>query len=255
VLFSYLEENNLLENQDNRPIAWVIADTETPGLKVEEGICELALREIDPDTLETIDEVQSLIDCQCPIGAVAQEIHGISAEMLVDAPTMQEFIETPGYLDGRFDGRQIVMICHNAPFDVPRLQMIGDITSSICTLFHSRQMWPKSEVGDHKLGTLREHFGFPKNEAHRAMADVATTHRLLREILSNTNRTLRDFHATADTTVHRMPWGQHAGKLMLQLPASYLQWLWGLPDLEKNLRNSVEKVMKTNGVSKKKVAA
>ena len=245
----------LQPNEDTRPIAWVIADTETPGLKLEGGICELALREIDPDTLETIGEIQSLIDCPGEIEPRAQEIHGISREMLLDAPTMEEFISTPGYLDGAFDGRQIVMICHNASFDVPRLHAIGDITSSICTLFHSRQLIG-TEVENHKLGTLREHFGFPKNEAHRAMADVATTHRLLRELMGRTSRNLRDFHATQQTDVHRMPWGRHVGKLLMQLPASYMEWLWALPDLEANLRKSLEKAMKVCGVAKpKKVKA
>ena len=106
-------------------------------------------------------------------------------------------------------------------------------------------------MANHKLGTLREHFGFPVNEAHRAMADVATTHRLLRELMGRTNRNLRDFYATQDTTVHRMPWGKHKGKLMFELDASYMQWLWALPDLEGNLRKSLEKAMKANSVSKK----
>ena len=227
-----------------RPKAWVIADTETPGLKVEEGICEIALREIDPDSLETLWEIDSLIDCQCPIGEVAMGIHGITDEMIADAPTLEEFVITSGYLDGRFDGRDIVVIAHNAPFDVARIQPIGDITASICTLFHSRQLIPEAE--NHKLPTLREHFGFPKNEAHRALADVATTHRLLRELLGRTKRGLREFLATMDTTVHRMPWGKHKGRLLHQVPRDYLLWLKKeCTDLEPNLKKSVEKVLKT----------
>jgi len=240
--------------EEQRPIAWVIADTETPSLRVADGICEIALREIDPDTLESIGEIQSLIDCQCDIDPGAQAIHGISAEMLADAPTMQEFLTEPGYLDGAFEGRDIVMICHNASFDVPRLHSIGNIVSSICTLFHSRQL-VGSEAPNHKLATLREHFGFPVNEAHRAMADVATTHRLLIELMGRTNRNLRDFYATQDTTVHRAPWGKHKGKLLLELPPDYMQWLWALPDLEANFRKSLEKAMKAAGVSKKLKAA
>ncbi len=241
------------ENEDTRPKAWVIADTETPGLKVEEGIVELALREIDPDTLETIGEIQSLIDCEGPIGERAQEIHGISAEMLVGQPTMAEFVSTPGFLDGAFDGRQIIMICHNAPFDVPRLHAIGDITASICTLFHARQLFTpawasangfESAPENNKLGTLREFFGFPKNEAHRAMADVATTHRLLKEILAASGRTLKDFLATMDTTVHRMPFGKHRGELIVTLPKDYLAWLRKVTDLEANLKKSVDKAWK-----------
>jgi DNA polymerase III epsilon subunit-like protein len=239
-----------MENQqiDTRDIAWVIADTETPGLLVELGICEIALCEIDPLTLETLWEIDSLIDPQNPIPAEATAIHGITDEMVADEPTMDEFIEHR--LKGRFDGRQIVVIAHNTSFDVPRLHLIGDITASVCTLFHSRQLIPKGIPGvdgpeNHKLTTLREYFGFPENEAHRALADVYTTKRLLREILGRTERTLPDFLATMDTTVHRMPWGKHCGKLLHQVPKDYLLWMKGLPDLEPNLKKSVLKVLKT----------
>lgn len=227
-----------------REIAWVIADTETTGLTGP--ACEIALREICPDTLEILWEIDSLIDPECEIEPGAQAIHNISQEMVASAPTLDEFISTPGeeFLNGRLDGRDVVLICHNAPFDVKRLHKIGDITASICTLFHARQLIP--ETVNHKLTTLREHFGFPPNEAHRALADVATTQRLLKEILGRTNRGLREFLATMDTTVHRMPWGKHKGKLLLNVPKDYLLWLKKeCPDLEINLKKSVEKVLKT----------
>jgi DNA polymerase III epsilon subunit-like protein len=239
----------LEEEQELRPLAFVIADTETTGLNGP--ACEIALREICPDTLDVIGEIQSLIDPECEIEPGAEAIHGISQAMVADAPTLDEFISVKGYLDGAFDGRDIVLIAHNAPFDYKRLTRIGNIVSSVCTLFHARQMWPKDTVGDHKLGTLRAHFGFPVNEAHRAMADVATTHRLLKEILAGTNRTLRDFMATENTTVHKMPWGLHQGKQLMDLPPGYMQWLWARTELEVNLRNSLEKAMKLMGVSKK----
>lgn len=228
-----------MPNPDN--IAFVIGDTETPGLDPALSPCEVGLREIDPDTLETVWEIGSLIDCQCDIHPEAEAIHGISREMLVDEPTMQEFVDYR--LDGRFAGRDIVLIAHNASFDKPRLDPIGSITTSICTLFHARQLIPKSVVGNHKLQTLRAHFGYPENDAHRALDDVDTTHRLLRDLLKMSGRTLRDFAATQQTTVHRMPWGQHAGKLMLEVPTSYLQWLQSRPDLEPNLRRSVDKAL------------
>jgi DNA polymerase-3 subunit epsilon len=225
-----------------REIAWVIADTETTGLTGP--ACEVAFREIDPDTLETIREIQSLIDPQCPIEAGAMEVHGITEEMVATAPTMQEFIETPGYLDGAFDGRDIVLIAHNAPFDVKRLHMIGNIVSSVCTMFHARRLIP--EAANHKLTTLREHFGFPKNEAHRAMADVATTHRLLKEVMARAGRrTLRDFHATQETTIHRWPFGKYRGMLLMETPKDYLQWFKKQPEVEANLKSSIDKVLKT----------
>lgn len=232
----------MLEQEDAvavREVAFVLADTETTGLTGP--ACEIALREICPDTLETIGEIQSLIDPECEIEPGAMAIHGITNEMVANEPTLEEFIEHR--LGDAFEGRDIVLICHNATFDEKRLRTIGNITASICTLFHARQLVP--EAPNHKLQTLREHFGFPVNEAHRAMADVATTHRLLKEILGRTNRGLRDFLATMDTTVHRMPWGKHKGKLIMQLDFGYLDWLKkDCTDLEPNLKKSVEKAHK-----------
>jgi DNA polymerase-3 subunit epsilon len=229
------------EQQELRPLAFVIADTETTGLTGP--ACEIALREIDPDTLETIREIQSLIDPECDIEPRAQEIHGISKEMVADAPTLDEFLTMPGYLDDAFEGRDIVIIAHNAQFDVKRLHRIGNIVSSICTVFHSRQL-VGTEVPNHQLGTLREHFGFPVNEAHRAMADVATTHRLLRELMGRAGRrTLRDFYETQETTVHRWPFGKHKGMLLMETPKEYLQW-FKKQDCDASLKKSIEKALK-----------
>jgi DNA polymerase III epsilon subunit-like protein len=230
-----------MQEQESRPLAFVIADTETTGLTGP--ACEVAFREICPDTLETIREIQSLIDPECEIEPKAMEIHGITQEMVASAPTMAEFISTPGYLDGAFDGRNIVIIAHNAAFDVKRLHAVGDIVSSICTVFHSRQLIG-TEVPNHQLQTLREHFGFPVNEAHRAMADVATTHRLLRELMGRAGRrTLRDFYETQETTVHRWPFGKHRGQLLLETPKEYLLW-FKKQDCDANLKKSIEKVLK-----------
>jgi DNA polymerase-3 subunit epsilon len=227
--------------EEVREIAWVIADTETTGLTGP--ACEVAFREICPDTLETIREIQSLIDPECPIEPGAQDVHGITQEMVANAPTMDEFLTVPGYLDGAFDGRDIVLIAHNAPFDEKRLRKVGSIVSSVCTLFHARRLIPEAE--NHKLPTLREHFGFPKNEAHRAMADVATTHRLLKEVMARAGRrSLRDFHATQETTIHRWVFGKYRGRLLIDTPREYLEWFKKQPDVEANLKASIVKALK-----------
>lgn len=229
------------QTEVQRPIAWVIADTETTGL--QGPACELALREIDPETLETIDEIQSLIDPECEIEPGAQAVHNITQEMVANEPTMDEFIDQR--LGDRFHGRDIVLICHNASFDVKRLHKIGNVVSSICTLFHARRLIG-TEVANHKLGTLREHFGFPINAAHRAMADVDTTQRLLVELMGRAGRrTLLDFHATQETTIHRWTFGKYRGRLLMDTPREYLEWFKKQPEVEANLKASIVKVLKT----------
>ncbi len=223
-----------------RPAIFLIVDTETTGLPPTYKCCEMAIRQIDPVTLKTVQEWQSLIDPEIEIPAEVTAIHGITNEMVADAPTMEEFLET--VIAGAFDDYDITFIAHNAPFDLKLCLGLGTITRTVCTLSHARRLL--TETANHKLQTIRAHFGFPEGEAHRAMADVATTHRILAELLIRSGRTLEQFAATEKHTVHVMPWGMHKGKLVMLLPTGYLIWLKERPDLDPNLMDSVKKALK-----------
>lgn len=228
---------------------YLIADTETCGVGENKIACEIALLEIDPVTIEPIGAWESLIDPQREIPQVVIDIHGITNEMVKDAPTMQEYIDI--VLAGEFKNDDLVLICHNAPFDVPLLVDLGPVVHSVCTLFWARQLIKDSV--NHKLTTLREHFDFPENEAHRALADCHTTRRLLKVLLERAGRSLADFAATTEQTVHTMPWGKHKGQLVVTLPPHYLVWLWNLDDLETNLRDSIKKALSLAGIKTKKL--
>lgn len=224
--------------------AFVIGDTETTGLPPGNAACEVALREICPVSLETRWELRSLIDPEIEIGEKAAEIHGITQDMVADEPTMQEFVEHRLGPD-RINGRKIVLICHNVRFDKPLLAAIGQITNSICTLEHARRLWPKGTPNgpsDHKLQTLREHFRIPANNAHSALDDVHITHEVLRHILEAHGRTLLDLAFEGPVVVHRMPFGEHAGKLLMDMPADYLRWML-TKDFDPNLKRSVQRVL------------
>ncbi len=222
-----------------RPAVFLICDIESTGLTKPVGVVEVAIRQIDPETLATVREWYSLIDPEKDIEPGAQEIHGISAEMVADEPTIAEFIEHR--LCGAFDDVDITFIAHNVPYDLPPLAGIGTVTRTVCTLSLSRHLVKDST--NHKLQTLREHFGFPANEAHRAMADVATTHRVLGKLLELSGRTLEQLAATTEQTYHTMPFGKHKGLLMFHVPKPYLAWLVAQPGLDPNLLKSVQKAM------------
>lgn len=229
---------------------YLIADTETDGISKDKRACEVALMEINPVTLEVINTWESLIDPKTVIPQVVIDIHGITNEMVKDAPTWQEYLDI--VLAGEFKNDDLIMICHNASFDVPLLVELGPIVHSVCTLFWARQLIKDSP--NHKLGTLREHFDFPENEAHRALADCHTTRRLLKVLLERAGRSLADFAATTEQTVHTQPWGKHKGQLVMTLPVGYLIWLWNLDDLEPNLRDTVKKALAVHGFKPKKLA-
>jgi DNA polymerase III subunit epsilon len=96
--------------QLNRPIAFI--DLETTGVNLTtDRIVELAVVKISPDGTRIAK--RRLINPQMPIPAVTSEIHGITDEMVKDAPTfkqmsneIKQFLENcdlGGYNSNRFD--------------------------------------------------------------------------------------------------------------------------------------------------------
>lgn len=229
------------------PRRYIIADTETTGLGSKlkpKKACEIALLEIDPVTLQTIWEYDTLIDPQQDIEPGAVAIHGITQEMVADAPTIEELIGV--VWGGKKQHGRVTLICHNVGFDRPLLEPIFDeIERSVCTLLEARSHIRDS--ANHKLQTLREHFGFPENEAHRALADCYTTRRILGEILRLTGKTLDQIADLKERTIHVQPWGCHKGRPIMEIPTDYLDWMLGLEDLEIHHRKSVQKVRALRG--------
>lgn len=223
---------------DERVKRYVIGDTETCGLGEDKKACQVGLIEIDPITLEPIFAIESLIDPQWPIGEKATEMHGITQDMVADEPTMLEFVEHR--LGGRMKG-EITLVCHNLSFDESLLTPIGTVTRGICTLNESRH-WLKGPK-NYKLATLAEYYGIVADDAHQALADCYTTLAVLKQIVKVSGRTLDELADVKERDVLVAPWGMHAGKLMLDVPESYLQWLLTLADLEPNLRRSAQKAL------------
>lgn len=215
---------------------FVLADTETGGLGEQKRACEIALRLIDED-MNTIQEWQSLVDPQMKMHPDAIAIHGITDEDVKFAPTSDEFVE---HVLGKKFEEDICLIAFNVSFDKPLLEMIGNITNTICVLDMARTYVKGPE--NYKLQTLREFFHIPEDAAHRAMGDVNVTHQLLRIFVEMSGRPLSQHALVESRVIHTMPFGKHAGKPLFSLPYSYVSWLLGLPDLDKNLRTSLEAI-------------
>jgi DNA polymerase III epsilon subunit-like protein len=70
---------------------YILADIETTGLKSTDKICELAWVEVDND-FNTVGSGYSLINPEIPIGYAARAVNGISDDMVMDAPTIEQYI-------------------------------------------------------------------------------------------------------------------------------------------------------------------
>ena len=213
------------------PGPFVILDTETASLSG--GVVELAYLVIDAE-LNVLDEKLFRLNPGRPIEPGAQAIHGISYEEVADCPTLAEIAPTVPM------GMQ--MIAHNAPFDARMAQGELIITRTLCTLDLART-YVKGTTNC-KLETLQRELNLPVQKSHSALGDVHTVRDLLAHILPLTGVDLNTLFDRQEKPriLSKMPIGMHKGKPMLQVPKAYRDWLLDQPDLERNLKLTLEKL-------------
>lgn len=156
------------------PHTLAFLDVETTGLYPARGgkVCEIAILRLDKNGLH---EWQTLINPGAHMPPDVSAIHGITDDMVRDAPPFGSVAETILSLI-----EDAMVVCHNAPFDLGFLA--AECAQCQMTL-------PRRPVID-TLAIARRHFSFPSNAlsniarhlhipvptAHRALADVRTTY-------------------------------------------------------------------------------
>lgn len=218
---------------------FILADTETVGLNPPaspaSGVVEAAYLELDMDTLEIVNEVYSRTNPGCEIHPEASKVHGIYAEDVVDSPQLEDVYYIPD---------AAVHCGHNAPFDLKFLATRYDnLVGTLCTLSLARQYIHDSP--NHKLGTLVEHLGLPKGEAHNALADCHMTRHLLIHIVEKTGRSLQAHIAAArkPKVLQLMPFGKFKGQRITTLPRWYIDY-FADKEVDPDLRYSFDQALK-----------
>ena len=173
------EGRQVLDMRSRKPAPQLaVIDCETTGLGRHDRIVEIAVLTLDPDSWETLDEYDTLINPERDVGPV--ELHGITASMVEAAPT---FAEVAAPLARRLHGA--VLIAHNISFDTrmlgyefTRLHVEFGAGSGLCTLRATRE----------KLGAACRRHGIALDNAHRALADARATAALGRKVLTDEER-------------------------------------------------------------------
>lgn len=168
----------------------VVFDYETTGFKPDEGARPVELAAVRVSEEGILGTWSSLINPEIPIPAESTAIHGITDQMVRDAPLEDVVLE--GFLD--FAEGVGVIAGHNVPFDagflkfgllrydfeIPKFKMLD-------TLKMARDRFPRGRkagsVANHKLGTLTSHLGIEHGTAHRALDDTIATAKLLNYLL------------------------------------------------------------------------
>lgn len=218
---------------------YILGDCETTGSTPADRCCELAWAELDDD-LQVIDRQYSLIDPEMRISASASGVHGLTNMDVAEAPTMDEFFNI--VLQRPLDGN-VLLIAHNVAFDSRYFRpYIKSLVGELCTLRLARRMWPEAE--NHKLLTLAYHLDLARGTSHRAAGDVETCLDLLRKIVAKSGKCLLELASESmqPVFVETMPFGKHKGVSLKKLPRTYVHWLLGLDNLDRDMRYSLELV-------------
>ena len=154
-----------------KKIIEIVLDTETTGLDyTKEKMVEFAAVRLENGKIK--DEFQTLINPEQHIRKSSMAIHGITAEMVADAPTEADAM--PKILE--FIG-DYPIVAHNAIFDYTFLNEASlrttgkEITN---TRIDSQQMFKEvyPDLDSHGLEALTKRFHVELNNHHRAMADT-----------------------------------------------------------------------------------
>lgn len=219
---------------------WILADTETTGVKVTDAVCEVAWREITDD-FQTVREGSSLINPLMPIHYAASAVNGITDAMVADAPTLDEYMRSEG---DPLMGRDVVLITHNTAFDERYLRPhMHDDAQTLCTLKCARVLYPEAE--NHKQGTLAAMLGItvPREKAHSADGDLDVLSQLLKRMCADFDLTLPQLMEVQNRPrkIMNMPFGKYKGTPLADLPDDYVYWLLHKTEnLDSDLRASLE---------------
>jgi len=206
-----------------RPLRPIYYDTETTGVRNDKDrIIELAA--YDPVEGRTFCQ---LINPGIPIPPEATAIHHISDEMIADAPNFRTVAES----FVAFCPEETVLIAHNNDaFDklfleneFKRCGLTFPTYRFIDTLKWARKY--RSDLPRHTLQSLREVYGFPANQAHRALDDVIVLHQVFSVMIDDLPIEKVLELLSRPQNLSKMPFGKHQGKPLADIPKDYVSWL------------------------------
>lgn len=168
-----------------------VVDVETTGLTNEDEIIQFSGIVVDIKTWTVLEECSFYINIGRPLPDIIVNLTGITDQTLQSegitrdeaARKVRTFIES-------------ATICgHNVNFDIKKIQHLFDDVGMVYnmedhkivdTMSLARAYYPKSEVGNHKLGNLVETFELDDGLSfHNAIDDVIATMRLCKYIFEN----------------------------------------------------------------------
>ena len=179
-----------------KDVKFAVLDTETTGLSTDKGgrICDIAISVSRNG--EKLEEFSTLLNPQMPMHPDVIAVHGITNDMVKQAPLFADIVpQLLGVLDG------CVLVAHNADFDLDfvrsEMSRCGLHLPDYPVLDTLKLARKNGCFARNNLGTIATSLGIDAAGAHRAMADVRMTEKVLYHFL-------RDFIRAGVTTLEEV---------------------------------------------------
>ena len=169
-----VEERTLVET------TFAVLDLETSGGSPRLGarITEIGVVKVKGG--QVLGTFQSFVDPGHSLPVFITQLTGISDEMLISAPFIDEILPTLFDFLGSAD--ETVVVAHNSPFDLSFLKaaanahaMVWPDYLTVDTARLARAVLDRDEVINCKLSTLAVFFGATTSPNHRALDDAMAT--------------------------------------------------------------------------------
>jgi len=169
-----VEERTLAET------TFAVLDLETSGgsPRLGAGITEIGVVKVKGG--EVLGTFQSFVDPGHSLPVFITQLTGISDEMLISAPFIDEILPTLFEFLG--SAEETVVVAHNSPFDLSFLKAASKTHEiewpdylTVDTARLARAVLDRDEVINCKLSTLADFFGASISPNHRALDDALAT--------------------------------------------------------------------------------
>ncbi len=169
-----------IEQRTLAETTFAVLDLETSGgsPRLGAGITEIGVVKVKGG--EVLGTFQSFVDPGHSLPVFITQLTGISDEMLISAPFIDEILPTLFDFLGSAD--ETVVVAHNSPFDLSFLKAAAKAHEmdwpdylTVDTARLARAALDRDEVANCKLSTLADFFGATTSPNHRALDDAMAT--------------------------------------------------------------------------------
>jgi len=169
-------------------VTFIVLDLETTGASPTTGCAITEIGAIAIRGGEILEEFSSFVNPQVALPEYIVNLTGITDEMLMDAPLINEVF--PDFIEFIDRHEHVHLVAHNAPFDIGFLKAAATQLSHIWPKYEvidtvklARRVIERSEIENYKLGTLSQFFNTKALPNHRALDDVKTTVEVLHRLI------------------------------------------------------------------------